>query len=240
MIGRFFALLAAGAVLFALRGLVAAPEPLVVEIEPGEDVGEAILIDQAVRGRWYATDSVVRGHLVRAMRFAGEPGTDAELVDRGIALGLVETDPLIRARMLERARWALGAVPDPTYEQLEDWLDAHADEFRIDAVYHVSQTPREPMAALGPTLQGTRAQLAGQVGERAAAEIVGMEVGERRSIEYPWGTVDVRLHSVDSPRDAVLHEVENAVRESWRADRRDRVLAHRMALLREQYQVVER
>lgn len=97
-------------------------------------VREAILLNEARRYGWDRTDPVVFTHLVRNMRFI-EPDsseTDLELYKRAIAMNMQAHDPVVRARLLYRAREALGFVPDdrmPTREELEAHRLAHRARF---------------------------------------------------------------------------------------------------------------
>ncbi len=96
------------------------------KIEVEQKVREAILLNEARRYGWDRTDPVVFTHLVRNMRFiepdSSEP--DIELYKRAIAMNMQAHDPVVRARLLYRAREALGFVPDDRMPTRED-LEAH-------------------------------------------------------------------------------------------------------------------
>ncbi|MFW2388190.1 MAG: hypothetical protein ACN4G0_07635 [Polyangiales bacterium] len=100
-------------------------------------VEEAILLNEARRYGWDGTDPVVYTHLVRNMRFI-EPDSaddDASLFKRAIEMNMQAHDPVVRSRLLYRAREALAFIPDdqmPSREQLEQHRLAHPDRFERD------------------------------------------------------------------------------------------------------------
>lgn len=106
--------------------------------EVERQVREAILLNEARRYGWDRTDPVVFTHLVRNMRFI-EPDsteTDLELYKRAVDMNMQAHDPVVRARLLYRAREALGFVPDdrmPTREDLEEHRLAHQERFERES-----------------------------------------------------------------------------------------------------------
>ena len=101
-------------------------------------VREAILLNEARRYGWDRSDPVVFTHLVRNMRFI-EPDsteTDLELYKRAVGMNMQAHDPIVRARLLYRAREALGFVPEdrmPTLEALEAHRRAHPERFERES-----------------------------------------------------------------------------------------------------------
>ena len=99
---------------------------------------EAILLNEARRYSWDTRDPVVFTHLVRNMRFI-EPDsndTDLALYQRAVDMNMQAHDPIVRARLLYRAREALGYVPGdrmPTRVQLDAHRQAHPDRFEREA-----------------------------------------------------------------------------------------------------------
>lgn len=95
---------------------------------------EAILLNEARRRGWDRRDPVVYSHLVRNMRFI-EPDSsddDATLYARAVEMNMQAHDPIVRARLLYRAREALGYIPEdrmPTMAELETHRRTHADRF---------------------------------------------------------------------------------------------------------------
>ena len=101
-------------------------------------VREAILLNEARRYGWDRTDPVVFTHLVRNMRFI-EPDAKEDaltLFQKAIEMNMQAHDPIVRARLLYRAREALGYVPDdsqPTREELEEHRRAHRERFERES-----------------------------------------------------------------------------------------------------------
>ncbi|MBT8454242.1 MAG: peptidyl-prolyl cis-trans isomerase [Deltaproteobacteria bacterium] len=97
-------------------------------------VREAILLNEARRYGWDRTDPIVYTHLIRNMRFI-EPDSeddDLTLFQRAIEMNMHAHDPVVRARLLYRAREALAFVPEermPTRTELEEHLRTHSDRF---------------------------------------------------------------------------------------------------------------
>ncbi len=108
------------------------------EAEVDRIVREAILLNEARRYGWDRRDPVVFSHLVRNMRFI-EPETtedDATLYKRALDMRMHEHDPIVRARLLYRAREALAFVPEdrmPTREELEAHRDQHVERFERES-----------------------------------------------------------------------------------------------------------
>ncbi|MGB5810721.1 MAG: peptidylprolyl isomerase [Polyangiales bacterium] len=134
-----------GALLFAGRvaveGARSEPPEIIVRMpvdatgtEVEKEIRNQILLHEARRYGWYRTDPIVFTHLVRNMRFI-EPDTeenDSELFARALQMDMQEHDPVVRARLLYRAREALGHVPEdrvPTSAQLDAHRRAHPERF---------------------------------------------------------------------------------------------------------------
>ncbi|MDH3202640.1 MAG: peptidylprolyl isomerase [Myxococcales bacterium] len=104
------------------------------EAQVEKEIRNQILLNEARRYGWYRTDPIVFTHLVRNMRFI-EPDTgddDLTLFKRALQMNMQEHDPVVRARLLYRAREALTYVPEdrmPTREELEEHRAAHEDRF---------------------------------------------------------------------------------------------------------------
>ena len=103
-----------------------------------KEIRNQILLNEARRYGWYRTDPIVFTHLVRNMRFIEPDSTedDLPLFMRALEMNMQEHDPVVRARLLYRARAALGYVPEdrmPTAEQLEEHRVAHADRFERES-----------------------------------------------------------------------------------------------------------
>ena len=133
------ALLFAGKIIFEDRG----GDPPEITVQMSADATEAqveneirnqILLNEARRYGWYRTDPIVFTHLVRNMRFI-EPDTtddDLTLFKRALEMNMQEHDPVVRARLLYRAREALAYVPKdrmPSQDELEAHRASHKDRF---------------------------------------------------------------------------------------------------------------
>ena len=97
-------------------------------------IREAVMLHEARRRGWDRRDPIVYSHLVRNMRFIEPDSTDddATLYARAIEMNMQAHDPIVRARLLYRAREALGYIPEermPTLADLEAHRRAHADRF---------------------------------------------------------------------------------------------------------------
>jgi PPIC-type PPIASE domain len=71
-----------------------------------------------------------------------------------LAMGLDRDDPVVRRRMQQKVEFVLdSAIPEaPTTEEMQKWLDAHEDTYRIDGQYTLSQVYFDP-ARHGDKLQ---------------------------------------------------------------------------------------
>jgi len=97
-------------------------------------VGEAMLLNEARRYHWDQTDPIVYTHLIRNMRFIepDSPDDDQALFQRAVEMNMQAHDPVVRARLLYRAREALAFVPDdrmPSRAELEEHRSTHGDRF---------------------------------------------------------------------------------------------------------------
>ena len=134
-----------GGLLFGVRIAIWGPEEPPPEVTVGVPVNatreqvesrirEAILLAEARRNGWDLRDPIVFRHLVRNMRFI-EPDTeddDLALFGRAIEMKMHERDPIVRARLLQRAEAAMTSVPEedlPSKEALEVHRAAHLDRF---------------------------------------------------------------------------------------------------------------
>lgn len=102
--------------------------------EVDEAIEDAILLNEARRHGWDRRDPVVFNHLVRNMRFVEPSSTDDDLTlyKRALDMNMHRHDPIVRARLLYRAREALGYVPEdrmPTREALEEHRATHSERF---------------------------------------------------------------------------------------------------------------
>lgn len=180
--------LVVGGVLAALRSAVAgaaaeAPrETLHVALAAGLSAGErarrldeAVLVEAAVRAGLSRTDPVIVDRLVQNLRFAGEEGDAASLLDRAHALGMHRADPVARRRLVWRAEKQLAArAPRPSQAELAAFRAAHAERYRAPDAVRFTQ-----VFLAAERRGGALATDAAALGRRLAA--VGPEQGARWS-----------------------------------------------------------
>lgn len=141
----FFALgaaLLAGKAALDHHGGAALTSRLTVEVPPNASeatIREAILVDFARHMNVDKADEVIRNHLARTMDFLEDSdGWSNEALQRRAGdVGLMNEDPIVRARLLERAREALESVtPEQAVDRgtLEAYLGRHADGFAIGPI----------------------------------------------------------------------------------------------------------
>ena len=241
MIARFASLLALGAVLLVVRSALWT-ERLTIEVEPDEDVTEAILVDQGLRGGWIRTDPILRNQLAESMRFAGHEGANDALIEAAIAAGLHESDPLVRARIVERVRSHLSAVPEPGLGTLTAYYDANAERYRSDKVVSFEHYPvdRDPIAGLDRVQAGTEVQIAARFGEEFAAALMRVPAQKPAVLTSSYGDHTVLVQWFQPGRLPTLAEVDARVRADWKAERRAWIVEQRIAALQARYRVVVR
>ncbi len=130
-------------------------------------VDEAILLHEARRYGWDRTDPIVFNHLVRNMRFIEPESTadDRTLYVRALEMKMHEHDPIVRARLLYRAREALGSIPRdrmPTTDELKAHLEAHPERFEREGrvrMQHVFLSRSKRGESLAADARDLRAQL---------------------------------------------------------------------------------
>lgn len=237
--------------------------PLVVEVAadlPEEvvaaQVDEAVALAEARALGWVRTDPVIVRRLVANLRFLGEAGTDVTLLDAAIALGMDLTDPVVRARLLDRVGRELARPPAPADDDtLAAHLRDHAATFRRPHVLRVSWRVLDAGVDAGAALATLRAggdvttrplldlrdgepttvtRVRGRLGDAVADGLDGAPSGEWRGpFTTPLGTTV--LLRVDERRPGVLPplaEVRAAVEASWRAAGAPAWMASRRVALR--------
>lgn len=190
----YFGLGAALFVALRLWAWLATPPPAVVARVPrdanaaaiAQAVEETLLLEEARRRGWDISDPIATRHLVRTMQFVEpELADDAEALNRAIALGMHQRDPVVRARLIYRARRALASVPRSDYpdrDELEAHLAAHPERFRrpervrIEHVFF-SATRR------GDALEHEAREALGQLRAGATSEDLGDSLPDLRHFE---------------------------------------------------------
>jgi hypothetical protein len=109
-----------------------AADATVAQVETA--ITESILLNEARRYGWDRTDPIVYTHLIRNMRFIEPDAEDDDLTlfQRAMEMNMQAHDPVVRARLLYRAREALAFVPEdrmPSRAELEEHRRTHSDRF---------------------------------------------------------------------------------------------------------------
>lgn len=132
--------LALGALLFALygwlgRGAREAPDEIVVDRGRIES-----LVLQFERVRQRAPTPAEREALVQTWL------REEILYREGVALGMDRDDPVVRRRIAQKMDFvaAAQAPTQPSDDDLQAWLDAHPDDYRIEPVYTLRQRYFDP------------------------------------------------------------------------------------------------
>lgn len=237
---HFFVL---GACLFLLfawlnRGMMQAPDEVVVDqarvdglVAQFERVWQRPPSPEEVRG---LIDGWVREEI---------------LYREGVALGLDVNDSVVRRRVAQKVAFiADGIAPrEPTDVELEQWLQTHADQYRIQPVYELQQVYFDPAkhdADLGDRLQTLASTLdmsteppEGNVtllpaellsagtseimrtfGGEFAEALAALPVGEWQGpVLSAYGLHLVRVNAVTPARRPVLEDVRAAVERDWSA-----------------------
>jgi hypothetical protein len=137
-------------------------------------IRDAILLNEARRYGWDRRDPVVFSHLVRNMRFIEPDSQDDDVVlfKRALQMNMHQHDPIVRARLLYRARESLGFVPEdemPTPEELAAHVAAHPERFEREGrvrFHHVFLSGTKRGASLGSDAAAMRERLS-KLGDEA-------------------------------------------------------------------------
>ncbi|MGB0132441.1 peptidyl-prolyl cis-trans isomerase [Dokdonella sp.] len=172
------------------------------------------------------------------------------LYRQGKAMGLDQGDAVVRRRVVQKVEFfAEGATPQvPTDAELQEWLDSHADTYRIEPRYSFDQVyfdpsrrgtqlPADVSAAhkallSGQAVSGDTTMLPASVDDMSASEI-GRVFGNRfvdglanlkqdewsEPIRSGFGLHLVRIVGLEQDRAATLAEVRQAVERDLLHDR---------------------
>ena len=260
-----------GSVLFALfgRGFPDQPGPPTLAPDASD---EEVLFREALARDYHRSDAIVRRRLARNLRFARSEPTgrtlslpardavarsDAGLVDESIALGMHETDRVVRRRLVQKVKLGVttrARAREPGDPELQAYLDAHPERFSRPARIRVSQIffrdLERAASALDAAKRGqpiagdalplpsdlswlTRAEVATQLGPRFADAIWSLPAGAWQGpITSPYGAHLVRIHERRPAQTASLASVRSAVREALLEERAALALEQRLTELR--------
>jgi hypothetical protein len=140
-----------GGVLFALDHAIDSEDARKVgrdsTVSAGASAGvldeEGLFVEEARARGYHRSDPLVRRRLVRNMRFVhGETErSDEVLFEEALALGMDRSDPVVRRRLAQRIGLGIESVARrevPGSEELEAYLDRHAERFALPATIELS------------------------------------------------------------------------------------------------------
>lgn len=134
----FFAI---GAVIAFVPPALTSTRPLLVvqvppEASPAEVealVDDAVLVEIGLALGWRG-DPLIRDRLVRDLRFTGQTGDESTLLDLAERLDLHRRDPLVHARLVDRAREQLQRLTPPDDATLRALYEAQRGRFTSPTV----------------------------------------------------------------------------------------------------------
>jgi hypothetical protein len=191
------------------------------------------------------------------------------LYREGVALGLDVNDSVVRRLVAQKMAFiADGAVPTaPTDAELEAWLQANAEKYRIEPVYSLRQVYFDPanhednlrdrlqgivssldaaatipagdVTLLPEQLQSARASQVARTFGTAFAEAVGeLKVGEWQGpVTSAYGLHVVKVEQVTPGRHPELAEVRESVERDWSAAQSEQLNEAFYRTVRERYTV---
>ncbi len=265
-IATLAAFFAGGALWLAVEGAVAGPAraPLRVHVAVGADAAErARAVDEAVRvevglGTGWRGDALIVDRLTRAVAEVTPEGVTP--LEHAEALGLHRRDPLVQARLAERARRAVPEPGAPSEAELRAFFEAERARFRRPAVLTLAHRfardgaraeamlaearegredadSGEPELGLGPRPTRTVTALKAAVGEAAAEALVAAELGAWTKVRSPLGWHVVKVTARREAEVPALAEIRAEVLEAWREARRRALEAAALARWREAFEI---
>lgn len=232
-----------GLALLGLDALLAAPArtPLRVHAPSASPqaieraIDDAILLELGLTLPWRA-DPLIRDRLRRTIGLLTTPTDPTDDLDRAETLGLLRSDPLVRARLVERARRALPEPDAPSDTELAAFVATHADRFTppVTLTFEHRFAPHDtpdrhlPELTLGPRPTRTVAALARTLGQPAADAIAALPLETPATIPSPIGLHHVRVVARTRPPTPPLSALRPQALELWRTERR--AALHRAAL----------
>lgn len=244
--------LVAGALWLGLTRLLADDRlPLTVHIPAGTPAHEVErLIDEAVLveaglGLGWQDDPLMRD---RANRIAVEAATSQPPLVFAANLDLPRRDPLMRARLIDRARRLVPEPPDPTDAELETLLEHFQNPPAITFEHRFTRDPTRAPAllhdhrgeaelTLGPRPTRTLTELARSLSPAAAERIFAAPPNTWTAIASPLGHHAVRVlehHQSDTPP---LEQLRPQLRATWRTERRELMAQRALDSLRARFDI---
>lgn len=251
----------AGLAFLGLSRLLADPAPerplLVVHLPADADattrersIDEHVLVELGLTLGW-RLDPLIRDRVERSL--APLAPSDLHPLDRAEALDLLRRDPLIRARLAERARKTLPEPGAPDDATLGAYLQTHAARFERPPVLRFehrytrdperaaallesattgspqSPTDRgEPELHLGPTPTRTASELLRLLGRPASEALLAAPLDTWTLVASPLGHHLVRVIERHPPTLPPLTTIRPEVLQAWRDELRPEL--HRAAL----------
>ncbi len=249
-----------GATWLALERLIASPaRPTLIVRVPADTNDQALsrLIDEAVLTEvglslGWRTDPLIRD---RVQRIAANVGTDLATqspLDLAESLDLPRRDPLIRARLIERARKSLPEPDAPSAESLATFYESHRDRFTrplaLTFEHRFTRDPDrasdlmtddrgEPELMLGPRPTRTLPELSRTLGIDAATQLSNAPPNRWTLIHSPLGHHAIRLLTRHEPHLPPLTQVRPEVLLAWREAHRPTLHQQALRRLREGFDI---
>jgi len=261
--GRVFTLLgffALGAAWLALGRLITTPDrpPLLVRV-PADTTDEDLthLIDEAVLTEvglslGWRTDPLIRDRVRRIAANVGTVLATQSPLDFAESLDLPRRDPLIRARLIERARNALPEPDAPSAESLATFYESHRDRFMrplaLTFEHRFTRDPDrasdlmtddrgEPELMLGPRPTRTLPELSRTLGIDAATQIAKLPTDRWTLVHSPLGHHAIRMLTRHEPHLPPLTQVRPEVLLAWRETQRPNLHQQALRRLREGFDI---
>lgn len=244
--------LVAGALWLGLTRLLADDRlPLTVHIPAGTPppeverlIEEAVLVEAGL-GLGWQDDPLMRD---RATRIAADASTREPPLAFALALDLPRRDPLMRARLIERARRLVPEPPEPTDAELTALLERFQNPPAITFEHRFSRDPTRAAAllhdyrgeaelTLGPRPTRTLTELASALSPTAAERIFAAPPNTWTAIASPLGHHAVRIVEHHPSHTPPLEQLRPQLRATWRAERRELMAQRALLSLRARFDI---
>ncbi len=258
--------LCGGLALVGVRRAIEQPERSVLTVRVPSGVSDGAretLIDEAVLvevglGLGWRQDPLIRDRLTRTMAQLSPTNDEVgDLFDRAAAIDLPRRDPLVRARLSERARKTLPEPGTPSQAELAALLAAHPERFaqplmltfehrfaptadgpaRLANMLADARDAGLPELTLGPRPTRSLPALARTLGPTAARAIAAAPLGEWTQVDSPLGHHLVRVLDRTSPPVPPLAMIHAQVLAAWRDERRPELEREALSRLRTSFTI---